>query len=95
MDKDRHIELLQASGAKVDGLQAELQSIRDQEAALQAQRVTKLKELKEAREERFERMTAAIEDRVPKAQVARALGMDRTNLYKLLDGKDVEPDGLG
>jgi DNA-binding phage protein len=31
-------------------------------------------------------MTAAIEDKVPKAQVARALGMDRTYLYKLLDG---------
>jgi hypothetical protein len=26
-----------------------------------------------------------------KAQVARALGMDRTNLYKLLEGKDGSP----
>lgn len=95
MDKDKHIELLQASGAKVDGLQADLQSIRDQEAELQAERETKLKELKKARDERFTLMTAAIEDNVPKAQVARALGMDRTNLYKLLDGKNVEPDGVG
>ncbi|MDT8913590.1 hypothetical protein [Amycolatopsis sp. PS_44_ISF1] len=41
---------------------------------------------------RFERITAAIKDRVPKAQVARELGLDRTNSYKLLDGKD---DGVG
>jgi hypothetical protein len=88
VDKEEHFTLLRASGAKVDGLLEELQSIRDQEAALQAQRVTKLEELKKAREERFTLMTAAIDDNVPKAQVARALGMDRTNLYKLLEGKD-------
>lgn len=92
MYKDKHIELLQASGAKVEGLQEELQKIRDQEAALQAQRVTKLEELKKARDERFALMTAAIDDNVPKAQVARALGMDRTNLYKLLDGKGDSAD---
>ncbi|MEV6444722.1 hypothetical protein [Amycolatopsis sp. NPDC051716] len=92
MNKDEHIELLQASGAKVEGLQEELQKIRDQEAALQAQRVTKLEELKKARDERFALMTAAIDDNVPKAQVARALGMDRTNLYKLLDGKGDSAD---
>ncbi len=92
MNKDEHIELLQASGAKVEGLQEELQNIRDQEAALQAQRVTKLEELKKARDERFALMTAAIDDNVPKAQVARALGMDRTNLYKLLDGKGDSAD---
>jgi uncharacterized coiled-coil DUF342 family protein len=92
VDKDKHIELLQASGAKVDGLQAELQSIRDQEAELQAQRETKLKELKKARDERFTLMTAAIEDQVPKAQVARALGMDRTNLYKLIEAKGDSAD---
>jgi len=92
VNKDEHIELLQASGAKVEGLQEELQNIRDQEAALQAQRVTKLEELKKARDERFALMTAAIDDNVPKAQVARALGMDRTNLYKLLDGKGDSAD---
>jgi DNA-binding NtrC family response regulator len=92
VNKDKHIELLQASGAKVEGLQEELQKIRDQEAALQAQRVTKLEELKKARDERFALMTAAIDDNVPKAQVARALGMDRTNLYKLLDGKGDSAD---
>lgn len=92
MDKDKHIELLRASGAKVEGLQDDLQKIRNQEAALQAQRVTKLEELKEARDERFTLMTAAIDDSVPKAQVARALGMDRTNLYKLLDGKGDSTD---
>ncbi|CAM3382372.1 hypothetical protein KIPE111705_05705 [Kibdelosporangium persicum] len=90
MDRDQHFELLRESAAQVKGLQEQLQSIRDQEAELQAQRVTKLEELKKAREVRFQRMTAAIEDRVPKAQVARELGMDRTNLYKLLEGKDVE-----
>ncbi|MCE7011696.1 hypothetical protein LWC34_54125 [Kibdelosporangium philippinense] len=88
MDKDEHFKLLRASSAKVDGLLAELQSIRDQEAALQAQRVKKHEELKQARDERMKLMTAAIDDKVPKAQVARALGMDRTNLYKLLEGKD-------
>lgn len=88
VDKEQHFELLRESAAKVKKLQDQLQSIRDQEAALQAQRVTTLEELKKARDVRFERMTAAIDDRVPKAQVARELGMDRTNLYKLLDGKD-------
>lgn len=88
MNKEEHFKLLRASGAKVDELQEDLRSIRDQEAALQGQRVKKLEELKKAREERMKLMTAAIEDKVPKAQVARALGMDRTNLYKLLEGKD-------
>lgn len=88
MDKEQHFELLRESAAEVKKLQDQLQSIRDQEAALQAQRVTTLEELKKARDVRLQRMTAAIDDRVPKAQVARELGMDRTNLYKLLDGKD-------
>lgn len=91
MDKEQHFELLRASAAQVKELQDQLQSIRDQEAALQTQRVTTLEELKKARDERFKRMTAAIDDRVPKAQIARELGMDRTNLYKLLDGKDDGP----
>jgi hypothetical protein len=47
----------------------------------------------EGRDVRFKRMTAAIEDKVPKAQIARERGMDRTNLYTLLEGKDVEQDG--
>lgn len=87
MDKEEHFKLLRASGAKVDGLQQELQSIRDQEAALQAQRVEKLEQLKKAREERLKLMKDAIADNVAKAQIARELGMDRTNLYKLLDGE--------
>ena len=90
MDKEQHFELLRESAAEVKELQSRLQDIRDQEAALQAQRVTTLDELKKARAVRFQRMTAAIDDRVPKAQVARELGMDRTNLYKLLEGKDAE-----
>ena len=88
MDKEQHFELLRESAAEVKKLTHQMESIRDQEAALQAQRGTTLKELKTARDVRFQRMTAAIEDRVPKAQVARELGMDRTNLYKLLEGKD-------
>ena len=92
VDKEQHFELLRESAAQVKELQDQLQSIRDQEAALQAQRVTTLEQLKKARDERFKRMTAAIDDRVPKAQIARELGMDRTNLYKLLDGKDDGPD---
>ncbi|GAB1512507.1 hypothetical protein [Actinophytocola sp. KF-1] len=95
MDKEQHFELLRESAAEVKELQDRLQSIRDQEAALQAQRVTTLDELKKAREVRFQRMTAAIDDRVPKAQIARELGMDRTNLYKLLEGKDAEQDATG
>ncbi len=95
MDKEQHFELLRESAAEVKELQDRLQDIRDQEAALQAQRVATLEELKKAREVRFQRMTAAIDDRVPKAQIARELGMDRTNLYKLLEGKDVEQDTAG
>lgn len=87
MDKEQHFELLRESAAEVKELQDRLQDIRDQEAALQAQRVATLDKLKKARDVRFQRMTAAIDDRVPKAQIARELGMDRTNLYKLLEGK--------
>ena len=95
MDKEEHFELLRESAAEVKELQDRLQDIRDQEAALQAQRVATLDKLKKAREVRFQRMTAAIDDRVPKAQIARELGMDRTNLYKLLEGKDPEQDAAG
>lgn len=92
MDKEQHFELLRESAAKVKEFLEQLQSIRDQEAGLQARRVTTLEELKKAREARFARMTAAIDDKVPKAQIARELGMDRTNLYKLLEGKDDNAD---
>ena len=88
MDKEEHFARLRAAGAKVEGLQEALQSIRDQEAKLQADRTEKLKDLKAAREERMSLMKAAIADKVPKAQIARALGMDRTNLYKLLESED-------
>ena len=88
MDRDEHIELLRESAAEVQELQDHLQKIREQETALQADRVATLDKLKKARASRLRRITAAIDDRIPKAQVARELNMDRTNLYKLLDGKD-------
>lgn len=88
MNRDEHVKLLRVSGAKVDELQAELQNIRDQEAALQAQRVEKLDALKTARQERFKVITSAIADKVPKALIARELGIDRTTLYKMMEGKD-------
>lgn len=88
VDKEEHFELLRESAAEVQELQDHLQKIRKQEADLQADRVATLDKLKAARKARFTRISAAIADRVPKAQVARELGMDRTNLYKLLDGKD-------
>lgn len=92
MDKEQHFELLRESAAEVKELQDHLQKIRKQEAALQADRVATLDKLKTARTTRFTRITAAIEDKVPKAQVARELNMDRTNLYKLLDGKEDASD---
>jgi septal ring factor EnvC (AmiA/AmiB activator) len=88
VEREEHFELLRESAAKIKELNETLQSIRDQEAALQAQRVTTREELTKELAVRFNRMTAAINDKVPKVHVARALGMDRTNLYKLLDGKD-------
>lgn len=88
VDKEEHFELLRESAAEVKELQDHLQKIRKQEAELQADRVATLDKLKKARTARFARITAAIADKVPKAQVARELNMDRTNLYKLLEGKD-------
>ncbi|MEV6242504.1 hypothetical protein [Lentzea sp. NPDC051838] len=93
MDREQHFELLRKSAAEVKQLQDHLQEIRDKEAALQADRVATLEKLKTARSTRFQRITAAIGDNVPKAPIARELGMDRTNLYKLLDGKDEAADG--
>jgi transcriptional regulator of acetoin/glycerol metabolism len=90
VDRDEHFKLLRASGAKVDELQEELQGIRDQEAALQAQRVEKLDALKTARQERFKFITAAIADRIPKAQIARELRIDRTTLYKMMKDDSTE-----
>ncbi|MGI5506480.1 hypothetical protein [Lentzea sp. CA-135723] len=92
MDKEQHFEVLRESAAEVKELQDHLEAIREKEAALQADRVATLEKLGKARASRFTRMTAAIESGVPKAQVARELGMDRTNLYKLLGGKDNAPD---
>lgn len=88
VDKEEHFGLLRESAAEVRELQDHLQKIRKQEAELQADRVATLDKLKAARKARFARITAAIDDRVPKAQVARELSMDRTNLYKLLEGKE-------
>ncbi|TCO55883.1 hypothetical protein [Actinocrispum wychmicini] len=104
MDKQQHFELLRDSAVKVKELQEQLQHIRNREAELKARRgkvleelrvardvrVNALEELTAARDLRVQRMTAAIDDNVPKAQIARELGMDRTNLYKLLN--DFEPD---
>lgn len=87
MDREQHFELLRESAAEISQLEAELQNIRDQEAALQSQRVSTIEKLKKARSLRMDRMNAAIDENVPKAQIARASSMDRTNLYKLLAGK--------
>lgn len=87
MDNEQHFELLRESAAEINELEGQLQSIRDQEAALQAQRTSTLEKLKKARDVRMGRMNDAIDDKVPKSHIARALGMDRTNLYKLLAGK--------
>ncbi|GAA3012628.1 hypothetical protein [Actinokineospora diospyrosa] len=92
MDRAEHLKLLQESAAEIQRLQDELQQIRDQEAELQEQRVAKLGKLKKARDTRHRRMTAAIDDSVPKAQVARASDMDRTNLYKLLSDYKLSDD---
>ena len=92
MDNEQHFELLRESAAEINELEGQLQSIRDQEAALQAQRASALEKLKKARDVRMGRMNDAIDDKVPKSHIARALGMDRTNLYKLLAGKGDSAD---
>ncbi|WHT20200.1 hypothetical protein N8J89_03760 [Crossiella sp. CA-258035] len=90
MDNDQHLQRVVASNAKVVELQQELQDIREQEAALQARRTQVRTELDTARQDRRAEIESAIAASIPKVHIARAIGMDRTNLYKLLDAGSSE-----
>ncbi|WP_026423564.1 hypothetical protein [Actinokineospora inagensis] len=88
LTKDQHLVLLETSAAEIKTLLDRLDRIRKKEAALQAERVEIHADLKEARDLRYKRLTAALDAKIPKSHAASRLGMDRTNLYKLLEGKD-------
>ncbi|RLK61929.1 hypothetical protein [Actinokineospora cianjurensis] len=88
LSKEQHLTLLEESAAEIKGLLDRLEKIRKREAALQAERVEIHTDLKQARELRYKRLTAALDAKIPKSHAATRLGMDRTNLYKLLDGRD-------
>lgn len=88
MEDEELLQQLGSSTDRVDKLEAELQAIRDQEAALQTRKSEMLKELKAAREVRVSLLKDAVGRHIPKVQIARAAKMDRTNVYKILDGKD-------
>lgn len=90
MDRNELLDVVRASAAKVQGLEDTLQTIRDQEAALQEQRVKALEDLHVARDERVQAIRQAVDADIPKTQIATAAGMKRANLYVLLNKPDPE-----
>lgn len=76
---------LRSARAKYDRATAALDEARKKQAELEDEINNLLEQKREARKERNEAVLAADAVKVPRLRIAKEAGMQRSNVYKLLD----------
>ncbi|MEU0466659.1 hypothetical protein ABZ215_21865 [Amycolatopsis sp. NPDC006131] len=79
---------LRASRAEVEGIKKELEAARTQQAELEEKINGLLAKQREARKKRRKAVLAADAAGVPRLRISKEVGMQRSNVYKLLEGDD-------
>lgn len=93
MSDPEEVLQLRASRAEVEGIKKELDDARKQQADLEEKINGLLSKQREARTKRREAVLAADAAGVPRLRISKEVGMQRSNVYKLLEGKDDSPEG--
>ncbi|RKT86417.1 hypothetical protein SAMN05421805_10658 [Saccharopolyspora antimicrobica] len=76
---------LRSARAKLDSIKTELKEARDEQAQLETKINDLLAQQREARKERNDAVLAADAAKIPRLTISKEVGMQRSNVYKLLD----------
>lgn len=93
MSDPEEVLRLRACRAEVEGIKKELDDARKQQTDLEEKINGLLSKQREARTKRREAVLAADAAGVPRLRISKEVGMQRSNVYKLLEGKDDSPEG--
>ncbi|MCP2249456.1 MULTISPECIES: hypothetical protein [Lentzea] len=88
MSDPEEVLQLRASRAEVEGIKKELEAARTQQAELEEKINGLLAKQREARKKRRKAVLAADAAGVPRLRISKEVGMQRSNVYKLLEGDD-------
>jgi chromosome segregation ATPase len=92
MSEPEEVLQLRACRAEVEGIKKELEDAREQQAKLEEKINSLLAKQREARMKRREAVLAADAAGVPRLRISKEVGMQRSNVYKLLEGADTSDD---
>jgi hypothetical protein len=88
MSDPEEVLQLRACRAEVEGIKKELDDARAQQAELEEKVNGLLAKQREARKKRRDAVLAADAAGVPRLRISKEVGMQRSNVYKLLEGAD-------
>lgn len=86
MSDPEEVLQLRACRTEVEGVKRELDDARKQQAELEDKISGLLAKQREARKKRREAVLAADAAGVPRLRISKEVGMQRSNVYKLLEG---------
>src|SRR5262249_3757811 len=92
MSEPEEVLQLRACRAEVEGIKKELEDAREQQAKREEKINSLLAKQREARMKRREAVLAADAAGVPRLRISKEVGMQRSNVYKLLEGSDTGDD---
>ncbi|MEV5542028.1 hypothetical protein AB0L13_34870 [Saccharopolyspora shandongensis] len=79
---------LRACRSKLDGIKKDLQKAREEQAEIEAKITNLLARQREARKERHQAVLDADAAKIPRLTISKEVGMQRSNVYKLLEDGD-------
>ena len=92
MSDSEEVLKLRGCRAEVEGIKKELDEARDTQTKLEEKINSLLAKAREARKRRRDAVLAADAAKVPRLTISKEVGMQRSNVYKLLEGADSSDD---
>ncbi|MFD9735701.1 hypothetical protein [Umezawaea sp. NPDC059074] len=91
-DESEAVLRLRASRAKLESIRAELEAARVARSEADARIESLQEDARVARRERHAHVLEADAAGIARAKIAREVGMQRSNVYKLIDDQNVDDD---
>lgn len=88
MSEPEEVLQLRSCRSEIEGIKKELEEARGQQAELEEKINGLLAKQREARRKRRQAVLAADAAGVPRLRISKEVGMQRSNVYKLLEGGD-------
>lgn len=92
MSEPEEVLQLRSCRSEIEGIKKELEEARGQQAELEEKINGLLAKQREARRKRRQAVLAADAAGVPRLRISKEVGMQRSNVYKLLEGGDTGDD---